>query len=80
MERTADGVLFTDEQGRLVGIGRMLFARPDVDKALNLKHTQLIVHYIGYVELNASQRTVIGYAFKADRNNLCRFGERKIRQ
>ena len=28
MERTADGVLFTDEQGRLAGIGRMLFTRP----------------------------------------------------
>jgi hypothetical protein len=78
MERPADGVLFADEEGRLVGIGRMLFARPDVDKALNLKHTQLIVHYIGYVEMGASQ-SVTGYAFKADRNDLCRFGEKKIR-
>ena len=78
MELTADGVLFTDEQGRLAGIGRMLLARPDVDKAMNSKHTQMVVHYIGYVELNTSRGTVIGYAFKADRNNLCRFGERKI--
>jgi hypothetical protein len=79
MERPADGVLFADEEGRLVGIGRMLFARPDVDKALNLKRTQLIVHYNGYVEMGASQ-SVFGYAFKADRNDLCRFGEKKIRQ
>jgi hypothetical protein len=73
-ERTVSGVLFTDEEGRLTGIGRTLFDRANVDKALNSKHT----HYIGYVELNTSRRTVIGYAFKADRNNLCRFGERKI--
>ena len=79
MERVADGVLFADEEGRLVGIGRILFARPDVDTALNLKHAQVIVHYIGSVEMNAGQ-SVIGYAFRGDRNNLCRFGETKIHQ
>ena len=80
MDRSADGVLFSDEEGRIVGIGRMLFADRERSKALNLKHTQLIVHYIGYVKLGSS-RSIIGYAFKAVRNNLCRFGEtRFIRQ
>ena len=37
MERTADGVLFTDEEGRLVGIGRMLFARPDVEQSFEFE-------------------------------------------
>jgi hypothetical protein len=63
----------------VVGIGRMVLARPDVDQALNLKHTQLRVHYLGYLEIGAGQ-SVTGYAFKADRNDLCRFGEKKIRQ
>ena len=60
-------------------MGRTLFARLDVGKLLNLQHTPLVVHYIGYVEINAS-RSVVGYAFEAHRNNLCRFGEWKIRQ
>jgi hypothetical protein len=78
-ERPPDGLLFADEQGRLVGIGRILVARPNIYKALSLKHMDLIGRYIGYVEMGAGQ-AVIGYAFEADRNNLCRFGEKKIHQ
>jgi len=77
LERSADGVLFADAAGRLVGIGRMLRARSDADRALNLKHAKLMVDYFGYVEIGAGQ-PVTGYVFRADRNDLCRFGE-KIR-
>jgi hypothetical protein len=78
-ERGADGVLFADADGLLVGIGRMLRAHPDVDTALQLKHKQLIIHYFGYAEMSVSQ-SVVGYAFRADRKDLCQFGEKKIRQ
>jgi hypothetical protein len=78
IERPPDGILFSDDEGRLVGVARMLFPRPDVDKALKLKHTQMLVQYIGYAEAGNSQ-SIIGYAFRADKNNLCRFGERKMR-
>jgi len=77
MERAADGILFADAAGRLVGIGRMLRARSDADRTLNLKHAKLMVDYFGYVEIGAGQ-PVTGYVFRADRNDLCRFGE-KIR-
>ena len=77
MERAADGILFADAAGRLVGIGRMLRARSDADSALNLKHAKLMVDYFGYVEIGVGQ-PVTGYAFRTDRNDLCRFGE-KIR-
>ena len=79
MERAADGVLFVDSEGRLIGVARMLQTRPDIDTALKLNHTQLIIQYFGYVESGTSP-LVAGYAFKADRKNLCRFGQLKIRQ
>ena len=79
MQRPADGVLFADEEGRLVGIGRMIFTYPDVDRIFDLRHARLKIHYIGYVEIGASL-SVIGYAFKAGQNDLCQFGEQKIRQ
>ncbi len=79
IERPADGILFADEEGRLVGIGRMLLTRPNVGTALKLKNPQMIIHYSGYLEPGAGE-FVTGYAFRADRNDLCRFGEKKIRQ
>jgi hypothetical protein len=78
-ERAADGVLFADEEGRLVGIGRVLTARPDVDEALNLKHAQLMLHFMGYAQTAASQ-SIVAYAYTFDRKDLCRFGEMTIRQ
>ena len=62
----ADGVLFSDENGRIIGIGRMLLAGSESTNAFD-----------GYVKTSAS-RSVIAYAFKADRKNLCRFGETKF--
>jgi hypothetical protein len=44
-------VLSSDENGRIVGIGRMLFADPETANAFN-----------GYVKISAS-RSVIAYAF-----------------
>ena len=78
MDRATDGVLFADEEGRLVGIGRMFSARPDADQTLNSKPTQFIVRYIGYVEMGSSH-SVMGYAFTASRNELCLFSEKQIR-
>jgi hypothetical protein len=77
-EQSADGALFADGEGRLVGVARILVPREDVDRALNLRRKRMLVHYIGYVEAGDSE-SIIGYAYRADRNSLCRFGERKIR-
>ena len=64
----ADGVLFSDENGRIMGIGRISLVGPETTNAFN-----------GYVKTSGS-RSVIAYAFKADRKNLCRFGETKFTQ
>jgi len=74
MERAADGILFADAAGRLVGIGRMLRIRSDADRTLNLKHAKLMVDYFGYVEIGIGQ-PVTGYAFRDDWNDPRRFGE-----
>lgn len=66
-DRNADGVIFSDEDGHIVGIGRMSFADLQIAKEFN-----------GYAKMNSS-RSVVAYAYKADRHNLCRFGETKVR-
>ena len=79
IERSADGVLFANEQGRVVGIGRMSLTRSNVDTVPKLKSPHRIVQYYGYLKAKTGEM-VIGYAFRADRNNLCRFGDMKIRE
>jgi hypothetical protein len=64
----ADGVLFFDETGRIIGIGRMVLTGPKTTNAFN-----------GYVEISVS-RSVIAHAFEADGKNLCRIGETKFSQ
>jgi len=78
-DRAADGVMFLDEDRRLVGIGRMLYTRADVGRALNWRNAELKIHYVGYVEMAASQ-AVVGYAFNIARHELCKFGEKNTHQ
>jgi hypothetical protein len=61
--RNGEAVIFTDEDGRIVGIGRMLFAEPMMGRVFN-----------GYVNIGAG-RSIIAYVFRADRHHLCRFGK-----
>jgi hypothetical protein len=67
-ERNAAAVIFADEDGRIVGIGRTVLAEPEMAKVFN-----------GYVNISPG-RSVIAYAFNANRHNLCRFGETKFGQ
>ena len=64
----AEAVIFTDEDGRIVGIGRMLFGEPMMGRVFN-----------GYVNIGAG-RSIIAYAFGADRHHLCQFGKAQFRQ
>ena len=61
MERRADGVLVSDENGRIVGIGRFVsFATAN--------------RFSGYAEISDS-RSIVAYAFRAHGQGLCRLGE-----
>jgi hypothetical protein len=66
--RNAEAIIFTDEDGRIVGIGRMLFAEPMTGRVFN-----------GYANIGAG-RSIIAYAFRADQHRLCRFGKAQFRQ
>ena len=67
-ERNADAVIFTDEDGRIMGIGRLFLAEPMMGRVFN-----------GYVNIGAG-RSIIAYAFRADRHHLCRLGKAQFRQ
>ena len=67
-----DAVLFTEPDGRLIGIARPMSERPDIEASAGLKHHGLKLHYIGYAQVDAGP--VQAYAFRAKRPTLCRIG------
>lgn len=66
----ADGILFVDQESRLLGIGRLLLMRSNADARAGAR-------YIGYAEPGSS-RSIVGYAFKLGRSDLCKLAEKEI--
>jgi hypothetical protein len=66
-----DGVIFTDQAGRIVGIGRMTAPRHDIARALKLPDRDRLLHVTGYADVDSTQ-PLTAYALSAAHGSVCR--------